>query len=218
MVYKHFFKSLIYTLLITVLFIQSKSLLAQSKQPDFSWKITARSAGNSSGFDIEINQLKGNTRFIFKRVDSTRLSEMEKDPAYIEQRAAIKAAVYVNDAAYEAEKLGVLVERFAVYQTDTLFYTGVIPDAPLRSFLDSIHLLSQDMFKSNNSRPPNNRSNILSFHFIRMNGKKKTIDTYATSPTQDSHPILYRLVTQTLSFYRRERASAIITPEFSKSY
>lgn len=218
MVYKHFFNRSVFLLFIVLLFIQSQNLYAQSKQSDLSWRITARSAGNSSGFDIEINQIKGNTRFIFKRVDSIRLSEMEKDPAYIEQRAAVKAAAYVNDAAYEAEKLGILVERFAVYETDTLSYSGNLPDASLASFLDSINSLPQETLKSINSRSTNPRSSILSFHFIRMNGKRKTIDTYATNPTLDSHPLLYRLITQTLSFYRKERSTALITTDFTKSY
>lgn len=217
MVYKRFFSRILF-FLSTLLFIQPIISLGQSKQADFNWRITARSAGNSSGFDIEINQLKGSTRFVFKRVDSIRLSEMEKDPAYIEQRAAVKAATYVNDAAYEAEKLGILVERFAVYQTDTLSYSDQLPDVFLRSLLDSINSLSSEILNSTNTRPTNQRSSILSFHFIRMNGKKKTIDTYATNPTIDSHPLLYRLITQTLAFYRKEKPTALLTTAFTKSY
>ena len=218
MAYKHFFNSSTRFILILLLIIQSQIILAQTKKSDFSWRITARSAGNSSGFDIEINQQNSKTNFVFKRVDSIRLSEMEKDPAYIQQRAAVKAAVYVNDATYEAEKLGLIVERFSVYQTDTLYYPEKFPDSVLVSFLDSIHSVAQESLKVTIPRIQNSRSNLLSFHFTRINGKKKTVDMYATNPTADSHPLLYRLVIQTLSFYRKERPAALITTDFTKSY
>jgi Rad3-related DNA helicase len=193
-------------------FAQSKSMLA-------NWQIAVRTAGTTSGYDIRIEQYRDKTNFFFKRIDSLRQRDMEKDPSYVAQRAAIRAATTVDEATYEIEKLASIIELFEVSRKDTLNYTSPLPEPALQSLLDSLINMPVDIL-SNNAGLKNEKqvTTGYSFHFIRYNGKKKTVDFFTPQPGPDSHPFLFRLITQTLGFYRKEKPSAIITTGSTSGY
>lgn len=216
MAYKHCFNQFVFFLLL--LFLQwPLYLAAQSKSSVFSWHISARAAGKSSGYDIHIDQDKDKIHFTFKRLDSLRQHDMEKDPAYIEQRAAVKASTTVDEVTYQIEKLASIIEIFEVYQKDTLSYSTPLPAPSLKSFLDSISNLPVEIMTNNKSSKTDKQlSDGYSFHFTRMNGKKKTADFYTALPSANSYPLLFRLVMLTLAFYQNQKADAIITTAFTK--
>jgi hypothetical protein len=219
MVYKRCFNLIPSFILLLFLLQLPISFFAQSKSILTSWQVTARAAGNSSGFDIRIEQYRDKTNFFFKRLDSLRQRDMEKDFAYIEQRAAVKAATTVDEVTYQIEKLGAIIELFEVAGKDTLSYNAPLPDPVFKSLLDSLATLPVEILTTNTGQKNGSQvANGYSFHFIRFNGKKKTADFFVAQPTAISHPFLFRLVTQTLLFYRKEKKEAIITIAFTKTY
>jgi|GEM_PF-3138049 len=212
---------LLSALVLSLLFMQVPGILpAQSKSIITSWQVVARAAGNSSGYDIYIEQYRDKTNFIFKRLDSLRQRDMEKDLAYIEQRAAIKAATTVDEVTYQIEKLATVMELFEVSKKDSLSYRSVLPNQTLKSLLDSLANLPTETLQNNTAgiKTEKRVADGYSFHFIRFNGKKKTADFFTAAPTPDSHPLLFRLITETLGFYRKEKTNAILTPDFIKAY
>lgn len=219
MVYRRYFNLIPFFILLLFLLQLPISFYAQSRSILTSWQVTARAAGNSSGFDIRIEQYRDKTNFFFKRLDSLRQREMEKDFAYIEQRAAVKAATTVDEVTYEIEKLAAIIELFEVAGKDTLSYTATLPDPVFKSLLDSLTNMPVEILTNNTGQKNENQvANGYSFHFIRFNGKKKTADFFVAQPTILSRPFLFRLVTQTLLFYRKEKKEAIITTAFTKTY
>ncbi len=219
MVYRHS-SNILPSFIILLLFIQlPSSLFAQSKSITASWQIAARTAGTSSGYDIRIEQYRDKTNFFFKRIDSLRQHTMEKDAAYIKQRNAIRAATTVDEATYEIEQLAAIIELFEVSQKDSLSYGAIIPDTALKALLDSLMNMPVEIL-SNNAGLKNEKqvTTGYSFHFIRYNGKKKTADFFTPQPGASTYPFLFRLVTQTLAFYRKEKTEAIITTDLTKTY
>lgn len=192
------------------------SLLAQSKSMLANWQIAVRTAGTTSGYDIRIEQYRDKTNFFFKRIDSLRQRDMEKDPAYLAQRAAIRAATTVEEATYEIEKLASIIELFEVSRRDSLSYSSTLPELSLRSLLDSLINLPVELL-SNNAGLKNEKqvTSGYSFHFIRFNGRKKTADFFTPQPGPNNYPFLFRLITQTLQFYRKEKPTAIITTDLT---
>lgn len=219
MVYRLYFNALPLFFLLLLLMQLPFSLFAQSKSMTASWQISARTAGTTSGYDIRIEQYRDKINFFFKRIDSLRQHAMEKDAAYIKQRTAIRAATTVDDATYEIEKLAAIIELFEVSQKDSLSYSSAIPDPALKTLLDSLMNMPVDIL-SNNAGLKNEKqvTTGYSFHFIRYNGKKKTADFFTPQPGASTYPFLFRLVTQTLAFYRKEKTGAIITMDLTKAY
>lgn len=220
MVYRHYSNTLLPSLIVLLLCIQLPLLLfAQSKSITACWQITARTAGTTSGYDIRIEQYRDKTNFFFKRIDSIRQHDMEKDVTYSKQRNAIRSATTVDEATYEIEKLASIIELFEVSRKDSLNYGSVIPNPVLKSLLDSLMTMPVEIL-SNNAGLKNEKqvTTGYSFHFIRYNGKKKTADFFTPQPGTDTHPFLFRLVTQTLAFYRKEKPDAIITMDLTKTY
>jgi hypothetical protein len=219
MVYKHYSNILPPLIALLLLMQLPISFFAQSKSMLANWQIAVRTAGTTSGYDIRIEQYRDKTNFFFKRIDSLRQRDMEKDPSYVAQRAAIRAATTVDEATYEIEKLASIIELFEVSRKDTLNYTSPLPEPALQSLLDSLINMPVDIL-SNNAGLKNEKqvTTGYSFHFIRYNGKKKTVDFFTPQPGPDSHPFLFRLITQTLGFYRKEKPSAIITTGSTSGY
>jgi Rad3-related DNA helicase len=219
MVYKHYSNILPPLIALLLLMQLPISFFAQSKSMLANWQIAVRTAGTTSGYDIRIEQYRDKTNFFFKRIDSLRQRDMEKDPSYVAQRAAIRAATTVDEATYEIEKLASIIELFEVSRKDTLNYTSPLPEPALQSLLDSLINMPVDIL-SNNAGLKNEKqvTTGYSFHFIRYNGKKKTVDFFTPQPGPDSHPFLFRLITQTLGFYRKEKTSAIITTGSTSGY
>lgn len=219
MVYRRY-SNILPSFFVLLLLIQLPfSLFAQSKSITASWQIAARTAGSISGYDIRIEQYRDKTTFFFKRIDSLRQHAMEKDAAYIKQRNAIRAATTVDEATYEIEKLAPIIELFEVSQKDSLSYGAIIPDTALKALLDSLMNMPVELL-SNHAGLKNEKqvTTGYSFHFIRYNGKKKTADFFTPQPGASTYPFLFRLVTQTLAFYRKEKADAIITTDLTKTY
>ncbi len=195
------------------------SFFAQSKSIIVSWQIIVRAAGTTSGYDIRIEQYRDKTNFFFKYLDSLRQRDMEQDIAYKAQRAAIKTATTVEEVTYEIEKLATIIERFEVSRKDSLHYNATLPDPSLKSLLDSLATIPVEILSSHTALKNKPQvSTGYSFHFIRYNGKKKTADFFVPPPGANSHPFLFRLVTQTLGFYRKEKPGAIIISDFTKNY
>jgi hypothetical protein len=219
MVFRHYFNILSSFIALLLLTQLPLSLFAQSKSIIESWQISARTAGTTSGYDIRIEQYRDKTNFFFKRIDSLRQHDMEKDAAYIKQRNAIRAATTVDDATYEIEKLAVIIESFEVSQKDSLSYGSAIPDQEFKTLLDSLMNMPVEIL-SNNAGLKNEKqvTTGYSFHFTRYNGKKKTADFFTPQPGASTYPFLFRLVTQTVAFYRKEKTEAIITTDLTKAY
>lgn len=219
MVYKRFFNHYCRFLLLLLCLQSPQFFFGQSKSIITSWQITARSAGNASGFDIRIEQLKDKTNFFFKRIDSLRQRDMEKDQTYTEQRAAVKASSSVEEITYQIEKLAAIIELFEVSEKDTLSSGATLPDLSLDKLLDSLSNIPAELLHHTNQTNNDNQvAGDYSFHFIRFNGRKKTADFFTTQPTALSHPYLFRLVSATLTFYRKEKTNAVLSADFTRPF
>lgn len=219
MVYKPCFNNG-HSCILLLLFLQLPlAFYAQSKSTIANWKIAVRTAGATAGYDIHIEQYRNKTNFFFKSIDSLRQRDMENDAAYIKQRNAIRAAATVDEATYEIEKLATIIEQFEVSRKDTLYYSADLPDISLQSLLDSLASLPVEIL-SNNTGLKNEApvSTGYSFHFMRYNGKKKTADFFTSQPAPNRYPLLYRLLTQTIGFYKKEKKEAIITTDFTRAH
>lgn len=208
------------SLSMLLLFMQLPlSFFAQSKSRITGWHIVVRAAGTSSGYDIRIDQYRDKTNFFFKRLDSLRQRDMEKDLAYIERRAAVTSSTTVDEVTYQIEKLAVIIELFEVSQKDSLSYASTLTDQALKTLLDSVANLPAELLRNNGGiKNEKQIADGYSFHFTRFNGKKKTADFFTAQSSLSSYPLLFRLVTQTLRLYRNKKPDAILTADFTKIY
>jgi len=180
-------------------------------QPAYS--ITLKAASNYyADYLLHVTREADRIQLRYGRFDSLRTTRLAADPAIQALQAAERTGNLYTLPSAEKDTLFrramAAEERNIVYTWDRLPVT-ITPQHRLAQLLDSVYTSRVEQLE----RKAENRQRIIldGIHFsIVLQGKDTRVKkVYVHSPSPDSHPLLYRLIHDSLQLYRKERPNDV---------
>ncbi|UOR03749.1 hypothetical protein MUN82_12410 [Hymenobacter aerilatus] len=178
-------------------------------------------ANTPARYRIEVTRNKKVVQLRYGRLDSVRLTRMSADPD-VKAMQALDAAgklFTLPEAERDALFQRVLAadERNSVYTWDSLQIASASHRALVQLF-DSVSTSSAAQLE----RKEANRNRIIldgTIFSITVQGKQVTPKkVYAHSPDRTSHPLLSRLIRESLELYRKECPNALLDTRHTGGY
>lgn len=191
------------------------------------YQIVMEGRGSNTGRSFRIDALRGSNfvQLRFSRLDSTRYQLLAVNPAYVAARQAVDDAMEAKlplaerkQGVHQAvQRMLALEEPYRVYRRDSL-RLDTRSNPALVQLLDSVYRASPETLE----RKSANSSHIIldgTLVAVRVLAAGKTEkDLVVHSPNFDSHPLLYRLLHETLLLYRTARPNTFFDKHVTAGY
>jgi hypothetical protein len=208
------------SLLLILFFAFSLSSHAQTANGDLSIAITATSSFYGTNMRIIISKYAGSIKVVYKLKDSVNYRGLLKNERYKSLEKITRADYNVNtnlDTIRKANKEEQdITEKYTYYNKDSVI-VGVNKDTSYTSLLNKISNTTTDSLENKEA----NKNRIVFdgtfFEFNIKSGKDdRTLEVHSPSP--QSHPILYKLLTQTIDLYRRIKVNEFLSKNRTDGY
>ena len=175
-------------------------------------QISASAPINGTEYYIKIKNNSKTTKIVFKIKDSLSF-RLENDTNFIAQRNQLLSEEYLDlkkdTIITQIDRLTSLTEKYKMYSTDSIEIRNE-ENTKYNSLLDIVFSTPIDRLENQ----AQNRNRIIldgicmRFLLIDRDNQREAI---ASTPTINSHPLLYDLIINTLQIYRDNKKNSFLT-------
>jgi hypothetical protein len=186
---------------------------AQNINDDFKIDITASDTFEGTNLLINIRKRADSIKIIYKLRDSINYKGMFKDKRYNELSKYMAYPLNIKTGRDSMRmidhELDSINEKYTHYSIDSLLISTHF--MPLYTkLLDEVVLTNTDSLENKKKNVDRHVMDGVDFYFdIKIGDAERTLQ--AQSPNQDSHPILYQLLEQTLDVYRKTKVNMFLS-------
>lgn len=184
----------------------------------YAIQIRAQNGVNGSDFRIYITRTPRVISLRYGRLDSIQTAQLHADPRYAAYVAAVLPGSHSAAAHLAAlTRFSALVEQYKVYRWNSL-RLGPTPARPFRHLLDSLYATSAAQLER---RAENRNRYVLDGTSVSVRVTTdaqliKALSVYAPRPA--SHPLLYRLLHESLQLYRQAHPTSFLDLRYTRGY
>lgn len=185
-----------------------------AKIPPYTMRIAAISGVAGKEFQIAITRTAKQVHLWYGSLDSVRMTRFRTDPDFYNPN--------VTEPDPDAERarllrFGAAIQKYKVFTQDSM-QVGVASHRPLVQLLDSVYLAAPELLEQKEA----NRGRVVLdgtlVYVVMKSGGKVTQQVGAVSPRPGTHPLLYRLVHESLQTYRAGHFDSFLTPRITSGY
>lgn len=199
-------------------FLISASSVTGNEKDDINIHIDAESSVSSTKFNIEITKHGQLLKVNYKLYDSIKSSQLNKDTTFIRLMQQIRKNWTDNSSAARTrfESLDNITRKYYAYDRDSI----ILKANDAKKFVSLLTDVSKSS-KEDLERTEQNK------HIIVLDGTEvtytiisnnKTVFANVHSPTIETHPLLYKLLTNALNLYRGNKHNSFLNKKRTCGY
>jgi hypothetical protein len=185
-----------------------------AKIPPYTMRISAISGVAGKEFQIAITRTARQVHLWYGSLDSVRMKPFRADPDFYESNTT-----RLDPDAERARLLrfGAAIQKYKVFTQDSM-QVGVASHHSLVQLLDSVYMAAPELLEQKEA----NRGRVVLdgtlVYVVMKSGGKVTQQIGAVSPQPGTHPLLYRLVHESLQAYRVGHFDSFLTSRLTNGY
>lgn len=180
-------------------------------------EIDAHASINRMKLNIMIERYDENIKVFYNKLDSIDPQSSESDSKRIQLHKKYAKAKSNSKKERIINRLKTLSEKYEIYKKDTLII-NVSENIQYSNLLDTIYKTDKNVLIRDRRRGSLIILDGTSFKIRVLENNKVLKDLYIHAPRSDSHPLIYKLISETLDIYRINNENSFLDKKYTNGY
>lgn len=194
------------TVIVIILLLLSNIGYSQNKNKGYDLYINSKTGVSSSEFSIAIKKTRKSTKIIYSKLDSVDHARLGQDKEFEEISRSYFGSNYPDhptspEGKEFTNRLEKLTQKYSVYTKDSIELENNRNGAYIKS-LDELYLADEaSLLREKELKGRIVLDGSLVYVILKSEGKVEK-DFFVQSPSNDSHPLIHKLMDDSLKLYR----------------
>lgn len=204
--------------IIIVFFLLCTILSFSQEKLNYQINIYTNGGISKSKLNIDILRETDSVKIYYKKLIGRDTIALNRDNETILKLCRKIIKIEDNDIyRLKLKELGVLIDKYDIYKKDSLFFE-ISKKIPFTSLIDSVYSANQDILKNKNQ----NKYRIVldgTYYSINVIAKGVKIKSFwVHSPTIKSHPLITKLIRNSLNIYTESNPNSFLEKKHLITY